>query len=135
MDKQENCLVVNERADTRIAEQPKKQKTTVKIEIPHEENVFKLLRIAHGLSKTELAKKLDCSPALVTAVENGQRRISRAMLSKMANAYEMNEVHIFHLLNEYDVADEFADMEIENSFKAYRKELLNILSAIAALEQ
>ena len=111
-----------------------RETSTAESIVSREESVFKLLRIAHGLSKAELAKKLECSPTLVAAVENGQRKISRSLLEKMAVAYEMKDIHIFYLLNEYEVNDDFSDMEIEPSCRVYRKELLNILDAISALE-
>lgn len=96
----------------------------------NQENVFRLLRILHNFSKTELAEKLSCSPSYISGIENGTKKISMSMLEKISSVYEMEPHHILYLLNSYEVED----YDPKKATKPYRNVLLQILKTIVELE-
>lgn len=48
---------------------------------------LKLLRIQHNLSQSEVAKRLDMSPSIISAYESGERTPSLEILIALANLY------------------------------------------------
>lgn len=81
---------------------------------------IRMLRIAHGMSQDELAKKVGyVGRSAISKVENGDRDISQSMISKYANALGVSPA--FLLYGDEDSSGDTGNKRTEELLELFRQ--------------